>query len=476
MKKRLLLFLLVTLMPVCAQAEVYFDSGSSEIAPQAQSVLEELGASLVQAVQKNPLLLIFVNGHTDNRGSYDENKRLSLSRAAEVRNYLQHAFGIASERFRITGVGPDEPIADNATADGRKRNRRVEVIFVDNKVILSEDTANKDTLLYPPSKVWVANNGAAFPGESFTVLWTGGSSNDFLVQVSSSIHFTTVVLSSPTDARSLEVSIATGSYWVRVACRNANRTRSRFCQPAQVTLSRQQVIRSVNLDEAPRGGAVILRSPYIVTGTVMPGARVQINGVPVPVGDDQCFTYAVPLDQGENTVVVRGSLPGSARVEQKSYTVHCGAVRLGCLLQSGFGVLQGDVNDSYHKATFTGQFGLSVKSMYRVDMSLSGAFYRLGPVYASSKLKSVTFGALLGVSYRLTDGRKPLAPYIGAKLALIDLPDLAHHDGTVTPWPGLSCGARYPLSETLNFIVNLDCFYRAPSDTWTMLNAGVEIF
>lgn len=68
-----------------------------------------------------------VAGHTDSIGTDEYNDGLSLRRAEAVRNYLVGK-GIAAERLNIKGYGESQPVADNATADGRFMNRRVELI------------------------------------------------------------------------------------------------------------------------------------------------------------------------------------------------------------------------------------------------------------------------------------------------------------------------------------------------------------
>jgi outer membrane protein OmpA-like peptidoglycan-associated protein len=68
-----------------------------------------------------------VEGHTDDTGSVTANTELSLRRAIAVRDYLI-AQGVAASRIDVAGLGPSRPAADNATADGRARNRRVEIV------------------------------------------------------------------------------------------------------------------------------------------------------------------------------------------------------------------------------------------------------------------------------------------------------------------------------------------------------------
>ncbi|MPN55596.1 Peptidoglycan-binding protein ArfA [bioreactor metagenome] len=69
-------------------------------------------------------------GHTDNVGSDAANNLLAVNRADATRDYLVSR-GVASKRISIDGRGEHEPIADNATADGRAKNRRVEIFVAE---------------------------------------------------------------------------------------------------------------------------------------------------------------------------------------------------------------------------------------------------------------------------------------------------------------------------------------------------------
>jgi outer membrane protein OmpA-like peptidoglycan-associated protein len=74
-----------------------------------------------------PKLHYKVEGHTDNTGSAAKNQDLSLKRALAVRDYLISQ-GIPASSTDAEGFGASSPVADNATADGRSRNRRVEIV------------------------------------------------------------------------------------------------------------------------------------------------------------------------------------------------------------------------------------------------------------------------------------------------------------------------------------------------------------
>lgn len=104
---------------------VTFDVGSYTIKPAFRATLDNVAASLVQY----PNSLVDVYGHTDSTGSDSFNQRLSEQRAQAVANYLS-AQGVSSARVRWQGFGETAPIADNATAEGRARNRRVEIKII----------------------------------------------------------------------------------------------------------------------------------------------------------------------------------------------------------------------------------------------------------------------------------------------------------------------------------------------------------
>jgi outer membrane protein OmpA-like peptidoglycan-associated protein len=78
-------------------------------------------------VASYPGLRFNVEGHTDNVGDPTANNELSLRRAIAVRDYLIGQ-GVAASSIDVAGLGSSRPAADNATADGRAKNRRVEIV------------------------------------------------------------------------------------------------------------------------------------------------------------------------------------------------------------------------------------------------------------------------------------------------------------------------------------------------------------
>jgi outer membrane protein OmpA-like peptidoglycan-associated protein len=101
---------------------VTFETGSDVLTAESRGVLDRVVASLAA----NPDVRVEVGGHTDSQGSASFNERLSLQRAQAVMRYLV-AQGIAEDRLEAKGYGPAEPITSNETAEGRARNRRVEL-------------------------------------------------------------------------------------------------------------------------------------------------------------------------------------------------------------------------------------------------------------------------------------------------------------------------------------------------------------
>ena len=103
-----------------------FDTGSAQLTTKAAAILDRLAAEL----KLHEALRFEIAGHTDNVGSTANNRRLSRRRASSVRTYLVLK-GVDDGRLTSEGYGESSPIADNSSAQGRKRNRRVELRVVD---------------------------------------------------------------------------------------------------------------------------------------------------------------------------------------------------------------------------------------------------------------------------------------------------------------------------------------------------------
>ncbi|MCC6207257.1 MAG: OmpA family protein [Gammaproteobacteria bacterium] len=101
---------------------VNFETGSAQLVTASASVLDEAAGTLI----KHPEIKAEVAGHTDNTGAHAFNVDLSQRRAETVMQYLV-AKGVPAGNLTARGYGPDQPVADNATKDGRAANRRVEL-------------------------------------------------------------------------------------------------------------------------------------------------------------------------------------------------------------------------------------------------------------------------------------------------------------------------------------------------------------
>jgi chemotaxis protein MotB len=112
--------------------EILFDSGEATLKQAGVEVLEKVGAVLKKAENK----LIIVQGHTDNvpiKGRLAErfptNWELSAARAVNVARFLQDTAGLDPSQLSATGFSEYRPKADNSTAEGRQKNRRIEIVL-----------------------------------------------------------------------------------------------------------------------------------------------------------------------------------------------------------------------------------------------------------------------------------------------------------------------------------------------------------
>ena len=106
-------------------ADAFFDFDKSVLKPAGKATLDDL----VSKIQGLNIEAIISTGHTDSIGSDAYNQALSIRRANAVKNYLVSK-GIAAERVYVEGKGEKQPVATNKTAEGRAKNRRVEIEVV----------------------------------------------------------------------------------------------------------------------------------------------------------------------------------------------------------------------------------------------------------------------------------------------------------------------------------------------------------
>lgn len=112
---------------------VYFDTEKYNINAKSQATLNKLADIFKEYPNSN----ILVEGHTDNTGSETYNLTLSKNRAQAVTNYLTSQ-GLSSGRFNTKWYGESQPKYDNSTAEGRAKNRRVELAIVANEELKEE--------------------------------------------------------------------------------------------------------------------------------------------------------------------------------------------------------------------------------------------------------------------------------------------------------------------------------------------------
>lgn len=101
---------------------ITFDTNSSDIKADFYQVLDSVAVVLAEFNKT----VVAIAGHTDNTGSMAQNQILSQQRAQSVATYLR-SHKVAGSRLEVFGFGPNQPIADNATTQGRLANRRVEI-------------------------------------------------------------------------------------------------------------------------------------------------------------------------------------------------------------------------------------------------------------------------------------------------------------------------------------------------------------
>ena len=114
-------------MVITLQGEVLFKTGKWDLKPGAMAKLDQIADALRGKEQP-----IVVFGFTDNVGTRENNMDLSLKRATSVRDYLVTK-GIPADLLSAQGKGPDDPISDNNSVEGRAGNRRVEIVVQPKK-------------------------------------------------------------------------------------------------------------------------------------------------------------------------------------------------------------------------------------------------------------------------------------------------------------------------------------------------------
>ncbi|MFA5181660.1 MAG: OmpA family protein, partial [Syntrophales bacterium] len=104
---------------------IQFATGKATIPKKYDKEVQRLAAYMT----KNTNTKAVIEGYTDNVGREAANVKLSQNRANAVKNALVKKYKIASSRLEAVGYGPKKPIADNSTAAGRQKNRRVQAVI-----------------------------------------------------------------------------------------------------------------------------------------------------------------------------------------------------------------------------------------------------------------------------------------------------------------------------------------------------------
>ncbi|AOI95827.1 OmpA family protein [Burkholderia sp. LA-2-3-30-S1-D2] len=103
-----------------------FDSGKAQLKTGTMRAMVDA----LQLIKTHPGKRVLIAGYADDKGRPDRNLKLSIDRASAVRDWLVDASGIPPTQFAIQGYGDTRPVADNATPEGRAKNRRVEITLV----------------------------------------------------------------------------------------------------------------------------------------------------------------------------------------------------------------------------------------------------------------------------------------------------------------------------------------------------------
>ena len=113
---------------VMTLGDVLFDTGEAELKSSANRTV----LKIVQFLQLNPKRVVRIEGYTDSTGGKQENRKLSRDRAQAVADMLMD-LGVDDKRIQVEGYGDEYPVDANASERGRAQNRRVEIVFSDEK-------------------------------------------------------------------------------------------------------------------------------------------------------------------------------------------------------------------------------------------------------------------------------------------------------------------------------------------------------
>jgi chemotaxis protein MotB len=139
---------------------VMFDSGEAILKPDGESVMRKIAVILIQ----HPELKIHVIGHTDNvpiRSRFASNWELSTARALAAVHFLTEKAAVDPHRVGAVGYGEYRPIADNATAEGRAKNRRIAITILPDELAAADVVSPAKPLTTEPPPVESGTNEPA---------------------------------------------------------------------------------------------------------------------------------------------------------------------------------------------------------------------------------------------------------------------------------------------------------------------------
>jgi chemotaxis protein MotB len=149
---------------------VLFDSGEADLKPDGAAVLRKVADVLAQ----HPNLKVHVIGHTDNvpirpnaRSRFQSNWELSTARATSAVRFLTERAGVDPRRLGIVGYGEFRPLADNSTAEGRARNRRIAITILPDELVGADaappgqGVRTNAPVAIPPAQVPIPTNRPA---------------------------------------------------------------------------------------------------------------------------------------------------------------------------------------------------------------------------------------------------------------------------------------------------------------------------
>jgi NitT/TauT family transport system substrate-binding protein len=111
-------------VPIATQRRsIFFETDSAKMGLDSRAVVDEIGG-FMKAYENT---VVDIDGNTDSTGSRPHNVELSRERAESVKQYLVDKYGFPANRMRTIGNGPDRPVADNSTSEGREKNRRTDI-------------------------------------------------------------------------------------------------------------------------------------------------------------------------------------------------------------------------------------------------------------------------------------------------------------------------------------------------------------